>query len=72
MGYNISYDGEADVITVMLPKDGRITDAEMVGDILVHWNDEGEPVLLEFLNASKLIPKMVEALARREVVVAAL
>ena len=70
MGYNMSYDSEADVLSVIVSKEGKISDADIVGNVLVHWNDEGSPLFLEFLNASKLIPKMVETLARRDVVVA--
>lgn len=70
MGYNMSYDSEADVLSVIVSQEGKISDAEIVGDVLVHWNDEGRPLFLEFLNASKFIPKMVEALAKRDVVVA--
>ncbi len=66
MVYNISYEPEADVITVWISKEGKINDAEMLGDIIIHWDKNGNPVMIEFLNASKIVPKMVEALARRE------
>lgn len=67
MEYNISYESEADVISVWVSKDRRIDDAEMVGDVVIHWDENGKPVMVEFLYASKLIPKIVEALAKREV-----
>lgn len=68
MEYNISYEPEADVVTVWVSKEGKIVDAEMVGDVVIHWDENSKPVLIEFLYASKLVPKMVEALAKREVI----
>jgi hypothetical protein len=43
----------------------------MVGDVVVHWDANGKPLMLEFLYASKLVPKMVESLAKREILVTA-
>jgi len=71
MAYSISYEPEADVVTVWVSKNGKIIDAEMVGDVVVHWDETGKPLMLEFLYASKLVPKMVESLAKREVLVTA-
>ena len=65
--YNISYEPEADVIAFWTSQKAKIEDAEMVGDVVVHWDKKGNPIMVEFLKASKLIPKIVEALAKREV-----
>ncbi len=66
MVYNISYEPEADVITIWVSKESKIDDAELIGDVVVHWDKNGSPVMIEFLNATKIVPKMVEALAKRE------
>jgi len=66
MAYNISYEPEADVLTIWISKEGKINDAEMVGDIVLHWDKNGNSVMIEFLNATKIIPKMVEALAKQK------
>ncbi|MEW6557150.1 MAG: DUF2283 domain-containing protein [Elusimicrobiota bacterium] len=71
MAYNISYEPEADVLTIRVSKEGKIDDAEMVGDVVLHWDKNGNPVMVEFLNATKIVPKMVEAFAKRELAVVA-
>lgn len=44
--------------------------AEEVGDIIVHFDEDGKPLFMEILRASKIVPLMVEGLAKKEVVVA--
>jgi hypothetical protein len=39
-----------------------------VGDIILHVDEKGRPLFFEVLNASKVVPKMVQAMARGEVV----
>ena len=70
MGYKIKYDGDSDVLTVVLKEKGRLSHAEEVGDIVVHFDKDGKPLFMEILKASKLVPLMVEGLAKKEVVVA--
>jgi hypothetical protein len=38
-----------------------------MGDIVIHLGQKGDPLFLELLNASKNVPFMVQALAKREV-----
>lgn len=38
--------------------------------MILHVDNKGEPLFLEILKASKIIPLMVEGLARKEVTVA--
>ncbi|RLE58207.1 MAG: hypothetical protein DRN53_08665 [Thermoprotei archaeon] len=45
---------------------GTLDYAEEVGDIIVHYDKNGRILLIEILNAGKIIPKLVEALAKRE------
>jgi uncharacterized protein YuzE len=70
MAYKIKYDEDADVLVVVLKEEGKLSHAEEVGDIIVHFGEDGKPLFMEILNASKLVPLMVEGLAKKEVTVA--
>ncbi len=70
MAYRIKYDDEADVLTVILEEKGILSHAEEVGDIIVHFDEKGKPLFMEILNASRIVPLMVEGLAKKEVTVA--
>ncbi len=70
MTYKIKYEEDADVLTLILKSKGKLSHAKEVGDIVVHFDENGEPLFLEILKASKIIPLMVEGLARKEVTVA--
>ena len=69
MAYKIKYDEDADVLTVILEAKGRLSYAEEVGDIIVHFDENGKPLFMEILRASKIVPLMVEGLAKKEVIV---
>lgn len=69
MAYKVKYDMEADVLTVVVAEKGKLTYAEEVGDIIVHFDDKGKPLFMEILKASKIIPLMVQGLARKEVTI---
>jgi len=69
MVYKIKYDGGADVLTVILREEGELSHAEEVGDIIVHFDEDGKPLFMEILRASKIVPLMVESLAKKEVTV---
>jgi uncharacterized protein YuzE len=69
MAYKIRYDSDADVLTVILKEKGKLSHTEEVGDIVVHFDEDGKPLFMEILKASKLVPLMVEGLAKKEVVV---
>jgi len=70
MAYKIKYDEDADVLTVILKAKGKLTYAEEIGDIVVHFDENGKPLFMEILKASRIIPLMVEGLAKKEVTVA--
>ncbi|MBX5321353.1 MAG: DUF2283 domain-containing protein [Candidatus Bathyarchaeia archaeon] len=70
MTYKIKYDGDADVLTIVLKEKGKLSHAEEIGDIIVHFDKNGKPLFMEILKASKIVPLMVEGLAKKEVVVA--
>ena len=65
--YRLRYDAESDVLVVIVSESGELSHAEEMGDIVVHLGQNGDPLFLELLNASKNIPLMVQALAKREV-----
>lgn len=69
MAYKIKYDEEADVLTVVVAEKGKLTYAEEVGDIVVHFTEDGKPLFMEILKASKIVPLMVQSLAKKEVVI---
>jgi len=70
MAYKIKYDGDADVLTIFLKGKGKLSHAEEVGDVVVHFDRDGKPLFMEILKASKIVPLMVEGLAKKEVIVA--
>jgi len=70
MAYKIKYDDDADVLTIILEGKGKLSHAEEVGDVVVHFDEDGKPLFMEILKASKIVPLMVEGLAKKEVVVA--
>ena len=66
----MSYDSDADVLMVISAERGKLSHAEEIGDMVIHFDENGAPIFMEILRASKVIPSMVEALAKREVVAA--
>jgi len=67
----MKYDADADVLTLMLKAKGKLSHAEEVGDVVLHVDAKGRPLFLEVLNASKVVPKMVQAIAKGEAQVTA-
>jgi len=65
MKYKVKYHPEADALLLLLKK-GTLNHAEEIRDIIVHYNKNGRTLLIKILNASKIIPKLVKALAKRE------
>jgi len=70
MVYKIKYDDEADVLTLVIAEKGKLSHAEEAGDLVVHLDKRGKPLFVEILRASKIVPLMVQGLAKKEVVVA--
>ncbi len=68
MGYKLRYEPEADVLLLLLKNKGKLSHAEEFGDVVVHFDKKGNPLFLEVLNASKIIPLMVQAMAKREAI----
>ena len=70
MTYKIKYEEEADVLTLILKEKDKLSHANEFGDVVVHVDENGEPLFLEILRASKIVPLMVEGLAKKEITVA--
>jgi uncharacterized protein YuzE len=68
--YKIKYDDDSDVLTIVVKEKGKVSHAQEVGDMILHIDENGEPLFLEILKASKIVPLMVEGLAKKEVTVA--
>lgn len=64
----MKYDSDADVLSVVLKEKGKLSHAEEVGDVILHVDEKGRPLFFEVLNASKVVSKMVQAMAQGEVV----
>ncbi|NHW45232.1 MAG: DUF2283 domain-containing protein [Candidatus Verstraetearchaeota archaeon] len=69
MAYKIKYDEKADVLTIVLAEEERLSHADGIDDFVVHFDEDGRLLLVEVLRASKVIPLMVESLAKKEVLV---
>ena len=69
MAYRIKYDGEADILTVVVAEKGKLSYAEEIGDIVIHFDEGGKPLFMEILKASKIVSLMVQGLAKKEVIV---
>ncbi len=48
----IKYDPEADVLILILREDPPVDAIEEPGGVIVSYGEDGEPVSVEFLNAS--------------------
>jgi len=66
MAYKVKYDAEANVLAVVVVEKGKLVYAEEVGDIVVHFDKDGKPLFMEILKASKIIPSMVQDLAKKK------
>jgi len=69
MTYKIRYDDDADVLSIVVAEKGKLSYAEEVGDIIVHFDEKGKPLFMEILKASKIVPLMVQGLAKKEVII---
>ena len=69
MAYKIKYDEEADILTIVVADKGKLSYADEVGDIIVHFDENGKPLFMEILKASKIVPLMVQGLAKKEVLI---
>jgi len=58
---NIQYHRQSDVLTLTLSQES-IDYAEQTGDLIVHFSPKRHAVLLEFLDASKFLTKLISSI----------
>lgn len=51
----VSYDADADVLALEGSRNATIDHAKEMGNLVVHFSDNDEPVLVEVLEASKTL-----------------
>lgn len=58
-------------ILLLTFKGRRVLDhAEETGDMIIHYDRDGGILMVEIPNASKVVPKLVEAMAKKKVSIA--
>jgi len=62
MNPKVTYNAGDDVLLVWF-SENDIYDAEMVGSAIMHVGKDGEPVLLEILDASAFVNSLTETIA---------
>lgn len=60
----IKYDPEADVLIWEISKTAKINYASEMGNIVIHFTKNHIPVLIEVLEASKIIPRSERVVER--------
>ena len=63
-GEKITYDPESNVLSWELAE-GPITYAREIGNVVFHFSDSHLPVLIEVLEASKLLPQADKLFAKQ-------
>ena len=64
MVYELRYDPEADVLSIILRRSGKLSHAEECGDFVIHLDGEGRPLLIEVLRASEVVRRMADAVTQ--------
>jgi uncharacterized protein YuzE len=57
----IRYDREEDILMLELDPQGQIDHAEPIDSVIVHVTASGRPVLLEILDATEFLTRVVRA-----------
>jgi len=56
----VKYDKQVDILLIEL-SDKKIDYAEEAGSMIIHFTGEGEPVLVEILEASEFLAEVIKA-----------
>ena len=64
MEYEIRYDPDADVLSIILRDKGELSYAEECGNLVIHMDKEGRPLLIEVLRARDVVKEIAEALSQ--------
>jgi uncharacterized protein YuzE len=59
----IRYDGQGDTLDFLL-KDGQIHRSEDLGQIIINYDNQNQPVEVEILNASKFLGEFLTGVIR--------
>ncbi|MBN1966112.1 MAG: DUF2283 domain-containing protein [Anaerolineae bacterium] len=59
MSLKMRYDREDDVLMIWFAQDKPVDHAEQSGQSILHLGPNGEPILLEILNAQDFVPELV-------------
>ncbi len=60
----ISYEPEADVLSVEVSREAPIDHAQEVGNVIVHFTKHNIPVLVEVLNASQFVTQAAKLIGK--------
>ncbi len=61
----ISYDPDADVLSWDVASKARISYATEMGNVIVHFTEKNLPVLIEVLEASKMVKQSTQKIRQR-------
>lgn len=62
----ISYEPEADVLSVEVSREAAIDHAREVGNMVVHFTKHNVPVLVEVLNASQFVTQAAKLVGKSQ------
>lgn len=60
----ISYDREEDILMIEMKDKGTIDHAEQTDSFIMHYNLDGEVLLIEILDASEFLSSLIKATIR--------
>lgn len=60
----VNYDSDADVLSMASSSDATIDHAREMGNLVVHFGKDDEPILVEVLQASQSLRNEIGSLAR--------
>lgn len=66
MSLTMRYDREDDVLMIWFAHDKPVDHAEQIGQGILHISAQGEPVLLEILQAREFVPELVRTVMLAE------
>lgn len=60
----VSYDPEADVLSMASSPDATIDHAREMGNLIVHFGKDDEPILIEVLEASQALRREIGSISK--------
>ena len=62
----VSYDREEDILLIEATEEGVIDHAEQSGSFIAHFDERGQLILLEILDASEFISSLIKTTLRSQ------